>query len=1848
MSHSRHVTRSVRAFVAAAVSAALLLFGLGAPAWADDPLPSGTGSVDPTVTADALPTVQIDGVAWAQVVVGNTVYVAGEFTTARPAGSPVGTDTTPRSNLLAYDLTTGELNTTWAPTVNGPAYSIAASPDGTRIYVGGDFTQVNTSARNRFAVLNATTGAVVTAFTGGANAAVRGIVATAATVYIAGNFNTVAGQSRPRVAAFDATTAALKTWRVSVQPRQVDSILLSPDGSTLYIGGRFDMINGVARQGIGAVSTSNGVISSWTVNPEIFAYGFSAGIMSMATDGNLIYGTGFGFLTDPDSDTNLEGMFAADPVTADVAWLEDCHGDTYSVYANPGKDHLYIAGHPHMCSNFGGYPEINPRRHQYGVAYTKTAVGQIQPNSQGGYYDMQGYPAPEQRTFWPTFTPGTFTGLGQATWSVNGGGKYVVYGGEFLTVNGVAQQGLVRFATPDIAPDKQGPQLSGSALQPTAAARTTGTVQVSWPANWDKDNGELTYQVFRNNGANPVYSTTRPSRFWDMSRLSFTDSGLANNTSYTYKVVTVDSAGNSVTSPNVTVTTTNAFAGSMGSYTAAVLADNPAGFWRLGETSGAALDWAAYSSVSLGNGVSRNQTGAIFGDTNRAMNFTGASNSRAFSQVKVPGPMHFTVEAWFKTTSTAGGKIVGFGATSGTADSSNYDRHVYMGTDGKLNFGVYPNGVRVITSPAAYNDGAWHQVMASVGDRGMEMYVDGSLVATDPNVTFAQAYDGYWRIGGDNLGGWPNAGATSFTGTIDDVSVYGRQLDLVDVVRHRGLGATGVVPNLPPIAKFQVTGGELAATSDATASTDLDGTIASYAWNWGDGGTSTGLTSAHTYATGGTYNVTLTITDDDGSTSSLVHQVIVANPNVGPTPVITSSSTGLTGLLVGTGSSDPDGTIVSYQWNFGDGTSGTGATVSHAYGGSGIYTVSLTVTDDDGVATTTTAPLTIIAPVVDVLIANDTFTRTVSPGWGTADSGGAWTASAGAGSVNGTQGVSAIAAASGSFSARLTAVTGTDLVTRFSTTVDKRPAGSGGWILSRGRVTPAGEYRLKVNLKSNGTATGQFVRTNAAGTETVITAATTLTGFTYSAGSVIKTALKVSGGTPTSLSAKVWIGTEPTDWQLTTTDSTAGLQEAGHTGLAYLLSSSATNVPITFRTDDYSVLSVGSAAPPETQIPPDDPAPTLPPVQAGTPKNIITLIGDGMGFNTVDLGSAFQSGKTLYQQKITNGPNLTKIGGQGATQPYQYFSVQSAMSNFPAGGSYSPSGAWSSFTQPLTNPTDSAASATALSSGLKTNNAVIGRDATGKDIRSIAELAQDVGKATGVVTTKYLSDATPAAYLAHDEDRDNYTQIADEMVASNANVIFGAGSPLYDNNATLRATPDYTYISQPTWTKLTTGQTPYTFVDTAAQFDALATGATPDHVFGVPHASSTLQAGRSALDPNSVPFSTPRNADVPSLATMSKAALNVLNNADPDGFFAMIEGGAIDTAAHANNTAGVVEEQVDFNDAVQAVVDWVEANSSWDETLVIVTADHETGYLWGPGSNPVRNPIVGTAGTLPAVQWNTVNHSNQLVPFYAMGVGSASLAAKATGSDPVRGAYLDNTDVGAASLAFWGGAPGDAPTVHLPPPPPPLATDTFERTVSGAFGTADKGGDWVSTASATSVAGGTGVMTLAAAGGTASARLPGAASSAHRQTVTFSLDKRVAGSGGWVLLRGRVIDGVGDYRVKIALSSGGGVSARLYRTNAAGTETAIGTSVTATGVTYNTGTQLTAALEVVGTNPTTVRAKVWPASGTEPTAWLTSVTDTTAALQAPGYTGLAAILSSTATNVPVTVRFDNYSVTPVQ
>ena len=208
---------------------------------------------------------------------------------------------------------------------------------------------------------------------------------------------------------------------------------------------------------------------------------------------------------------------------------------------------------------------------------------------------------------------------------------------------------------------------------------------------------------------------------------------------------------------------------------------------------------------------------------------------------------------------------------------------------------------------------------------------------------------------------------------------------------------------------------------------------------------------------------------------------------------------------------------------------------------------------------------------------------------------------------------------------------------------------------------------------------------------------------------------------------------------------------------------------------------------------------------------------------------------------------------------------------------------------------------------------------------------------------------------------------------------------------------------------------PWTLIQTRLEFQALANGETPKRVIGVPQVYTTTQqarGGNAKADPFVVPF----NVNVPTLAEMTMAAFNVLDN-NPNGFVVMIEGGAVDWAGHANQPGRLIEEQIDFDLAVEAVIDWVQKNSNWGETLLIITGDHETGYVTGPNSGAngatLWNPLVNNgAGVLPGMQFNSGDHTNTVIPFFAKGDDARWFNTAATASDPVYGSYIDNTDIG--------------------------------------------------------------------------------------------------------------------------------------------------------------------------------------------------------------------------------------------
>ncbi|OLT16609.1 hypothetical protein BJF80_04410 [Serinicoccus sp. CUA-874] len=206
-----------------------------------------------------------------------------------------------------------------------------------------------------------------------------------------------------------------------------------------------------------------------------------------------------------------------------------------------------------------------------------------------------------------------------------------------------------------------------------------------------------------------------------------------------------------------------------------------------------------------------------------------------------------------------------------------------------------------------------------------------------------------------------------------------------------GPGDPPPLPNVDPVAAFDVTSTSLTASFDASGSTDSDGEIESYEWDFGDGDTAEGVDPEHTYAEDGTYEVTLTVTDDEGATGTATQDVTVVFENESPMAEFTVESTSLTASFDATGSSDPDGEIVSYDWDFGDGESGTGATVDHTYAEAGTYTVSLTVTDDNDatnlVAQEVTVSLANVEPTA-ALSVEATDLMIVADGSGSSDSDG--------------------------------------------------------------------------------------------------------------------------------------------------------------------------------------------------------------------------------------------------------------------------------------------------------------------------------------------------------------------------------------------------------------------------------------------------------------------------------------------------------------------------------------------------------------------------------------------------------------------------------------------------------------------------------------------------------------------------------------------------------------------------------------------------------------------------------------------------------------------------------------------
>jgi len=309
----------------------------------------------------------------------------------------------------------------------------------------------------------------------------------------------------------------------------------------------------------------------------------------------------------------------------------------------------------------------------------------------------------------------------------------------------------------------------------------------------------------------------------------------------------------------------------------------------------------------------------------------------------------------------------------------------------------------------------------------------------------------------------------------------------------------------------------------------------------------------------------------------------------------------------------------------------------------------------------------------------------------------------------------------------------------------------------------------------------------------------------------------------------------------------------------------------------------------------------------GPVRNVVLIIGDGMGLSHI------YSAMSVYDGEL----NMAKAKHIG-------FSKTHSFDNYN---------------------TDSAAGGTAISSGVKTRNGMIGMSPDTVNVKTMIEWVHEKGLAGGVVSTSAVTHATPASFLSHNISRENYEELAEDFLKTQPEVFIGGGlSNFVNRQDSVNLIPELQESGY---------QIVYTIEDLLkADANKLAGLLADEHL-------PKMSEGRGDL-----------------LAYSSIKALQTLRK-NKKGFFLMIEGSQIDWAAHDHDTRYLIEETLDLDMTLGVVLDFAEQNG---KTLVIVTADHETGGMTLVGGDPTKRSV--------AASYSTGRHTGIVVPVFAFGPGA--------------------------------------------------------------------------------------------------------------------------------------------------------------------------------------------------------------------------------------------------------------------
>ena len=962
----------------------------------------------------------LDGEVDKIVKSGTKMVISGLFSQVQETDS---TTTLARQNIVAFDASTGAIDPNFNPTIDGQVQAMALNATGTVVYIGGLFNNVNGQPFTGIAALHLSDGSLVPTFKPPVlDALVEDVALRDNTLYVSGAFKTakkggvtytrggLLGLDPTKGKVLDSPAVQFTGTHRGTGVTRVTRIDFTPAGDRMVAVGNFSTVDGQDRNQLAMIdltTTPASVVPNWQTNaykPTCSSFQYYIRDVEFSPDGSyfIVGATGAaGNIATQLCDTVTRWpTYATGPGTGlTPTWTAFTGGDTtYAVGVTDAA--VYVGGHQRWWNNPFGRDSAGQG------AVSRQGIGALDPVNG---LPLSWNPTRERGTGVFDFLTST-EGLWVASDTDRIGQQYEYHariaffpltGGRTLPLNRVGSlpsdvYQLGRWGADPNTTVLYRVNAGGDSLQ-----------SLDNGPDWAADSSTAPSSLHNTGSNTSTYSTlvttlnasvpsTTPRAVFSSNR---EDPSGGNEMQWRFPVA----AGVPV-QVRLYFANRNNSTGTVGSRQFDISID--------GSTVLSNYDIVADTGNQTGTMKPFDRTS----DGSVDIDFTHRKNNPLISAIEIigtdsptpPSSNGDTVSARSFNGTTAG--AVRTPRTGGVAWSSARGATMVDGTvytamqDGNVYARSYDGStwgdpVNVDTADLIVPMSTWHSEIPNItamfynggrlyytlfGQKALyyRYFTPESYVVGAQEFTAAPANLG--DLDWSNLQGGFVAGGTFYYVTRSDgvmhradwangtaisgssVSVSGPGIDGVDWrAKALFLASFGSVDN-KPTASFTSNCSGATCTFDGLGSSD-DSAIASYLWDFGDGTpVGSGAQTAHTYTKGGTYHVTLTVTDNIGQTGSKTADVFADIANILPTAAFSGSCTTLTCSINGSASSDPDGSIVSYAWDFGDDTTGSGASPSHAYASAGTYSVNLTVTDDSGGTASVTDNVTATAPVTPI------------------------------------------------------------------------------------------------------------------------------------------------------------------------------------------------------------------------------------------------------------------------------------------------------------------------------------------------------------------------------------------------------------------------------------------------------------------------------------------------------------------------------------------------------------------------------------------------------------------------------------------------------------------------------------------------------------------------------------------------------------------------------------------------------------------------------------------------------------------------------------------------------------------